>query len=427
MTVSPTSRSIDAHAGPCRRTVGARSRVPVYRGPTSTVVGATAVSPASLHATTYDDTSVAPGTWLLLPGHRDRTASARDRRPQPNRASPVRPSTSSTRRAPPPGSPHNGSAARARPHPTSLASAGFGAPAATADATGTAVFMRGSDGALWWRRILPSGPTPWSSLGGGLIGDPAPVATSSGIDVFVRGNDGSVYWKQITGTVASATPLGGFAALGGYSTSPPSVATIGATKYVARARWRRRAPTCRWSRPPRRRGAGSAATSRPTRRWRVTRSPAAASPCSPAAVTSPCTPSMSPPTARRPAGARWAVGSPPTPARASTARTPTSSPAATTGASTTGSTPTDGPAAGLDRTGRVRELRSACGVRRHPGPRPGPWWRQPAVLAGARVRRLDRAPGDHGPVRPCGHRRPLTAATGNVTPRWDRRPRSCRC
>ena len=209
------------------------TRYTVYRGPTSTFVGATAVSPASLAATTYDDTSVAPGTgysyWVTATnGLGEGPPSAA----QPGVAGATVDVFNQTGTAAGITAQRiSGSSAAA---PTSLASAGFGAPAATADATGTAVFMRGSDGALWWRRILPSGPTPWSSLGGGLSADPAPVATSSGIDVFVRGNDGSVYWKQFSGgTVASATPLGGFAALGGYSTSPPSVATIGATKYVA--------------------------------------------------------------------------------------------------------------------------------------------------------------------------------------------------
>ena len=116
--------------------------------------------------------------------------------------------------------------------PVSLGAVGTGAPTATADSSGTAVFARGTDGALWWRRILPSGPTPWSSLGGGIIGDPVPVTTSSGIDVFVRGLDSSVYWKHITGTVASPTPVGGYSALGGVATSPPAVATLGTTKYV---------------------------------------------------------------------------------------------------------------------------------------------------------------------------------------------------
>ena len=59
-----------------------------------------------------------------------------------------------------------------------------------------------------------------------------PVTTSSGIDVFVRGLDSSVYWKHITGTVASPTPAGGYSALGGVTTSPPAVATLGTTKYV---------------------------------------------------------------------------------------------------------------------------------------------------------------------------------------------------
>jgi subtilisin family serine protease len=115
--------------------------------------------------------------------------------------------------------------------PTSLGAVGVGAPTATADSSGTAVFARGSDGALWWRRILPSGTTPWASLGGGIIGDPVPVTTSSGLDVFVRGVDNSVYWEHITGTVASPTPVG-YSALGGVTTSPPAVGAVGTKKYV---------------------------------------------------------------------------------------------------------------------------------------------------------------------------------------------------
>ena len=152
--------------------------------------------------------------------------------------------------------------------PGSLGAVGVGAPTATADPSGTAVFVRGADGALWWRRILPSGTTPWSSLGGGILGDPVPVASSSGIDVFVRGLDSSVYWKRITGTVASPTPVGGYAALGGLSTSPPAVATVGTTKYVF-VRGGTARSTSRSSTATRRRGDPSAGSPRRTRRRRA--------------------------------------------------------------------------------------------------------------------------------------------------------------
>ena len=124
---------------------------------------------------------------------------------------------------------------------------------------------RGTDGALWWRRILPSGTTPWSSLGGGILGDPVPVTTSSGIDVFVRGLDSSVYWKHITGTVASPTPSAATRrSVGSRPARPPlprSARRSTCSCAVGTARSTNRSSTA-----TRRRGDPSAGSSRRTRR-----------------------------------------------------------------------------------------------------------------------------------------------------------------
>jgi subtilisin family serine protease len=100
---------------------------------------------------------------------------------------------------------------------------------AVSDTTGTAVFVRGADGAIWWQRITASGPSGWVSLGGFATSDPVAVSTpspSQGIDVFVRGGDGAIYWRRINGTVATGVATTGYTSLGGLATSNPTAAVV---------------------------------------------------------------------------------------------------------------------------------------------------------------------------------------------------------
>jgi hypothetical protein len=80
------------------------------------------------------------------------------------------------------------------------------------------VFVQGTDGALWhkwWNGAQWSG---WESLGGKLTSSPAARAyinnpnsnAANYIDVFVRGSDGAVWWKLWNGRAWSSwTSLGG--------------------------------------------------------------------------------------------------------------------------------------------------------------------------------------------------------------------------
>jgi hypothetical protein len=82
-----------------------------------------------------------------------------------------------------------------------------GAPSACApDANSLALFVRGTDGALWynnWDSTNGWSPT-WTSLGGVLTSDPAATSPASGvIDVFVRGTDGALWQKTTSNGGAS--------------------------------------------------------------------------------------------------------------------------------------------------------------------------------------------------------------------------------
>jgi len=82
--------------------------------------------------------------------------------------------------------------------PTSI----VGAPAVCSlDAKSLDLFVRGADGALWWKHW--NGTTlrwsTWTSLGGGLTSDPAAMSMQGGlIDVFARGGDGALWVKSAT-------------------------------------------------------------------------------------------------------------------------------------------------------------------------------------------------------------------------------------
>jgi hypothetical protein len=62
------------------------------------------------------------------------------------------------------------------------------------------LFVRGEDGALWWRQLQSTtGWSSWTSLGGYLTSDPAAVSgyADGRTDVFVRGADGAL-WSTYT-------------------------------------------------------------------------------------------------------------------------------------------------------------------------------------------------------------------------------------
>ena len=90
------------------------------------------------------------------------------------------------------------------------------------------VFMRGTDGALWWKTTT-NGGTSWSnwySIGGQILAGTGPAACSWGtgrLDVFVQGTDGVLYQKTWTGSSWSGwQSLSGKLASSPAATSPAS-------------------------------------------------------------------------------------------------------------------------------------------------------------------------------------------------------------
>jgi len=72
------------------------------------------------------------------------------------------------------------------------------------------VFVQGTDGALWHTHWDGTTWSAWESLGGGLTSSPAATKDSNMIDVFVRGTDGAVWQKYWSGTAWSSwKSLGG--------------------------------------------------------------------------------------------------------------------------------------------------------------------------------------------------------------------------
>ncbi len=101
-------------------------------------------------------------------------------------------------------------------------------PAATSSATGHIdVIVRGSDGALW-QRTTTNGGTSWSNwigLGGQLASGTGPAACSWGagrLDVFVQGTDGVLYQKTWTGSWSGWKSLSGKLTSSPAATSPAS-------------------------------------------------------------------------------------------------------------------------------------------------------------------------------------------------------------
>lgn len=91
------------------------------------------------------------------------------------------------------------------------------------------IFVRGSDGALWYRRAHGDSLTGWSSLHGSPDSDPAAVnrglwADSLDLEVFVRGPDDAL-WQRTYGP--PTWQWSDWQRLGGILTSGPGVASWG--------------------------------------------------------------------------------------------------------------------------------------------------------------------------------------------------------
>jgi len=98
-------------------------------------------------------------------------------------------------------------------------------PAATSPGNGQVnVFVRGRDGTMYQRYWPNAGSwSNWVSLGGQIPAGTAPAACSWGsgrLDLFVQGMNGALYHKSCTGSTWSS-----WENLGGYLTSSPAAAT----------------------------------------------------------------------------------------------------------------------------------------------------------------------------------------------------------
>jgi peroxiredoxin len=73
-------------------------------------------------------------------------------------------------------------------------------PAACAlSPSSVALFVKGTDGALWWKHGNGATWSAATSLGGVITSDPAATSPSAGaIDVFVRGTDGALWTRSTT-------------------------------------------------------------------------------------------------------------------------------------------------------------------------------------------------------------------------------------
>jgi hypothetical protein len=104
-------------------------------------------------------------------------------------------------------------------------------PATTSSATGHIdVVVRGSDGALWQKTTTDGGTTwsNWISLGGVIPAGTGPAACSWGagrLDVFVQGTTGALYHKSYTGSWSGWQNLGG-----ALSSSPAAAAASGSSR-----------------------------------------------------------------------------------------------------------------------------------------------------------------------------------------------------
>jgi hypothetical protein len=100
-------------------------------------------------------------------------------------------------------------------------------PARAASESANSVFVRGADGALWWRQHASAGWSAWQSFGGAIVGNPAVASSTSRTMVFVRGTDDGLWWQQFDGTSWSGWQYGG-----GVLTAQPATATVAGAHYV---------------------------------------------------------------------------------------------------------------------------------------------------------------------------------------------------
>jgi hypothetical protein len=92
------------------------------------------------------------------------------------------------------------------------------------------VFVRGSDGAVWWKYYQNDGWSGWQSLGGKLAPGAAPAVASwsaGRLDVFVEGQEGNLWHKGYDGAWSGWQNLGGKltsspAATSGFGSPTPS-------------------------------------------------------------------------------------------------------------------------------------------------------------------------------------------------------------
>ncbi len=156
-----------------------------------------------------------------------------------------------------------------------------GAPAVVSTPSGTDVFVRGADNALWEDTYTNGAWGSWVGLGGVLSASPTAAALGQDrIDVFVRGTDGALYQKtyqQLAGAGGSTPDVGwsaNWAFLGGPNTStgggtftgtPAAVASLNRVDVFVRgadnALWQRSYVSGTWSDWA---GRGGTLTSSPT-------------------------------------------------------------------------------------------------------------------------------------------------------------------
>ena len=92
---------------------------------------------------------------------------------------------------------------------------GTGPAASTSFTTGkTEIFAVDANGALWNTPITSSGNGTWNSLGGMCTSSPAVVSWNSSYYVFVRGSDGAIWWRDYQNGWSGWNSLGGQATSG---------------------------------------------------------------------------------------------------------------------------------------------------------------------------------------------------------------------
>jgi subtilisin family serine protease len=91
------------------------------------------------------------------------------------------------------------------------------------------VFLRGGDGALWYRKETGPGTfTPWASLGGLFLSNPAAVWDGTSVWVFERGFDSGLWYRKQDGP----NSFGPWTTLGPAIVSDPSAVWDGASVWV---------------------------------------------------------------------------------------------------------------------------------------------------------------------------------------------------